>query len=455
MRASTFLTAVWFSCVPALGAQTAEAQPAVESIRPKAEPAGDNVSPRAGVGVMLLGPDAWRSAFGPPDQPWPVLVRSVGLGQQPTAPSTTQNPWFLRFGYQPGWVHQGSGFVKGENAAGEPIDTLQSFKFEFGRQTDGSQDWHHAYRFPSYGMGIFGAGFGNDEELGSPLAVYGFLTLPLANLGERVDLSTDFGIGMAFGFVPFDPETNPFNRAIGSSATVYIDWGFYLRYLLSEKVDVAGGMSFTHFSNGRVREPNIGLNAFTPVSMVRYNFHEHRPVLVTRPPQQAFQPGWELDLVFGGGTKNISASTDNAMLLDTDRRNTFGVANVSTALLRHFHRYGKVGGGVDVAYDGSTDTRVDLAGGAPIESRAPVAKRLNVGVFGGYQHLFGRFIILLDVGYYVWRGRTDGRVPEFYQRLGFKFDLTESLFAGVNVRFFDFGKSDYIEWHAGYRFWWS
>ena len=143
---------------------------------------------------------------------------------------------------------------------------------------------------------------------------------------------------------------NPRNRAIGSNGTVYIDWGFYLQYLLSNNVDLTGGVSFTHFSNGRVREPNVGLNTVTPVVSVRYNFHEQRPVLVRRPPKEGFRPSWELVLIGAGGSKNVSASTDDPELKETDRRQTFGVAKFSTGILRHFYRFGKVGGGVDVSY---------------------------------------------------------------------------------------------------------
>ncbi len=56
------------------------------------------------------------------------------------------------------------------------------------------------------------------------------------------------------------------------------------------------------------------------------------------------------------------------------------------------------------------------------------------------------------VGSYVWRGRTDDQVPKLYQRLGLRFLLTDHWFAGLGIRFFDFGKADFIEWTVGYRF---
>ena len=375
----------------------------------------------------------------------------IAADDQPPSHASGENPWFLRAGYQPGWVIPTSDFVEGVNAGGEPIDAVQAFRFEIGRQTDGSQDWHHAYRFPSYGIGFYAANFGNEEELGSPVGVYGFLSLPLASLGESTDLTTDFSIGMAFDFEPFDPETNPFNRAIGSVTTLSFDWGFYLKYLLSTKLDLAGGVSFTHFSTGRIREPNLGLNTLAPKVSLRYNFHQQRPTFVRRSLPE-FRPTWELLFAVAGGSKNISAATDSPELQEVGRRETFGVANFSTAIQRHFYRQGKVGGGMDVSYDGSANACIDLLDGRIVESRGSGTDMLNLGLFGGYEHVFHRFLLAVDLGYYVWQGRDDGRVPDLYQRLGFTFDLSENIFARIKFRFFDFSKADYIEWTTGYRF---
>ncbi len=61
---------------------------------------------------------------------------------------------------------------------------------------------------------------------------------------------------------------------------------------------------------------------------------------------------------------------------------------------------------------------------------------------------------MVHVGYYAWRGRDDDELPSLYQRLGTKFHITENFFAGMNIRFFSFGRADWIEWTVGYRFRW-
>ncbi|MCF6317837.1 MAG: hypothetical protein L3J83_00935, partial [Proteobacteria bacterium] len=41
-----------------------------------------------------------------------------------------------------------------------------------------------------------------------------------------------------------------------------------------------------------------------------------------------------------------------------------------------------------------------------------------------------------------------------YQRLGIKYHVNKGLFFGINIRAYDFGIADYIEWNMGYRVKW-
>jgi hypothetical protein len=42
-----------------------------------------------------------------------------------------------------------------------------------------------------------------------------------------------------------------------------------------------------------------------------------------------------------------------------------------------------------------------------------------------------------------------------YQRIGLKYHIFENIFAGINVRAYDFSIADYIEWNIGYRIKWQ
>ncbi len=368
------------------------------------------------------------------------------------SPPPSGNTLFFRVAYSPAWAIPTNDFVKGENRAMEPIGWAQGGRVELGWQTDGSEDWHQLYNFPAYGGGFYTAGFGNKEELGNPYSIYGFFSWPMFRPSEKVSVTTEFAFGFVGGFKEFDPVTNPFNRAIGGNG-VYIDWGFYLHYLLTEKLDLYAGATFTHFSNGHTKDPNLGLNTYGPLVSLRYNFHDERPSLVRR--ETGPYPGnWELALSGAGGFKNVTVPTETPSLEDTDRRKDFATANVNATFYRQFYSKGKIATGLDVTYDGSANARIDEVNGEVVESIGDSTDKMALGWFGGYEHVIHRFNLFVHVGYYVWRGRDDDELPSLYQRIGLKYHITENFFAGMNIRFIDFGKADWIEWTAGYRLRW-
>lgn len=101
--------------------------------------------------------------------------------------------------------------------------------------------------------------------------------------------------------------------------------------------------------------------------------------------------------------------------------------------------------GADLSYDGSANAPLPGSG----------ADKRGIGLYAGYQQEIAKFSILLDVGYNVWRGRSDDLVPAAYQRIGWNYRFFRNLFTGIQVRFVDFQRADYVEWTVGYRFDWT
>lgn len=345
---------------------------------------------------------------------------------------------FFRIGIQPAHVIQSTDFVRGNNLAGEPVTWGTAVRAELGWQVPGSKEWHHLYRFPSYGIGLYLADFGSDE-LGTPVGAYGFFSWPFAGLSPRAELTTDIGFGATFGWNSFDPESNPFNRAIASSTTFYIDWGLLFRYYLTDRIDVYAGASFTHFSNGGTRAPNQGLNTVGPLAGIQYRFADRKTRPERRPPPE-LDSHWGLVLWGAGGSKNIELPGDSQSE-GADRRQSFGVANLGTTLLFPLHPMSTLRGGVDLTRDGSANAPADPS----------TSDELALGLYGGYQQEIAKFSILVDVGYHVWRGRDDDLVPAAYQRIGWSYRFFRRWFAGIQVRFVDFRRADFIEWTVGYR----
>jgi len=326
---------------------------------------------------------------------------------------------------------------------------------ELGRQTDGSRGWHRVYNDPSYGVGVQIGRFGHERELGRPVATYGFFSWPFP-VARRAQITADFGLGVSWNWTAYDRYTNPTNTALGSPVAYYVDGGVALRLLATARTSVYAGMSATHWSNGSTSQPNLGLAVIGPKLGVRYNFSPQR----ARPRAPAaelppFAPSWEFVVGAAGSGKTIAAATNSPQLDVPDRWREFGAFNITTGVQRHFYRFGKAAAGADVGYDGATGARVDIRELEKIESRAPAPERWSLGVYGGYEHVIGRFSAILQLGYTAWRGFDDEEMPRFYQRYGSRFYFSDRFFGTFAVRSLKFRKASFVEFGAGYRVRWT
>jgi hypothetical protein len=370
-------------------------------------------------------------------QPQPVTTA-------PTNEPAPKNLWFVRAGYAPVYVEASSHFVAGDNVA-------RTMTVEIGRQTDGTRDWHRVYNYPSYGVGFYAGRFDHKEELGHPYAAYGFFSWPFP-VSNRVQVTSDFGLGVSWNWNEFDPRANPTNTALGSDVAYHVDWGLYLRYVTTARANVYAGLNFNHWSNGATKQPNLGLASIGPKVAVRYNFAPQVTPPRARPEDlPRFDPSWEF-LIGGAGSPKETTAATNANIDVVDRRRDGGAFNVTTGIQRHFYRFGKAAAGADVAYDSSTGARVDIVGGQRVESRAPIEGRFSLGVYGGYEHVFARFSILVHYGDTVWRGYEDPDVSRFYQRYGTRFYLSDRFWTTFAVRTVKLRKANFMEVGLGYRF---
>ncbi len=364
------------------------------------------------------------------------------------APASGASSWFLRAGYSPARVLTASPLESGG-------DEARTLTLEVGRQTDGTRDWHRVYNHPSYGVGVQVSRFGHERELGRPIATYGFFSWPFP-IARRAEITADFGIGVSWNWTTFDRYTNSTNTALGSPIAYSVDGGVSLRLLATERASVYAGFNATHWSNGSTSQPNLGLAVIGPKLGVRYNFGP-QPARPRASPADLprFEPAWEFVVGAAGSGKTTAAATNSNQLETVDRWREFGAFNITTGIQRHFYRFGKVAGGGDLGYDGATGARVDIRDRQQIESRAPAAERLSLGVYGGYEHVIGRFSAIVQLGYTAWRGFDDEEVPRFYQRYGSRVYFSDRFWGTFAVRSLKFRKANFIEFGCGYRVRWA
>jgi len=365
-----------------------------------------------------------------------LLTSRVASGQAPDS-----SPVFTRVGFTPAHVIAKNPFSIGDAAAANrDVRTVPSLTVEIGRQTDGSRDWHHLYGLPAYGFGVSMASLGSGVS--RPVDAYTFFSWPFAHLNEQVQVTTDFGMGVSWNWKAFNQRTNSYASVLGSNMNARIDWGFYLRYIATPQTSLYAGVDFTHRSNGGVSQPDQGINVIGPSVGLRYNLTPERTV---RPADDAppFHPSWEYVVGVAGGRKN---ALDERNYLDHD----FGAGTVTAAVQRQFYRYGKVAGGFDLMYDGSSDARGDVLD-ADLVRQGAFGDRLAVGLYGGYEHIIGRFGAIVQAGYRVFNGSDSLNAPAVYERFAWRFRFSDRVWGTFAVRSVEDRKADALEFGLGYQ----
>jgi hypothetical protein len=129
-------------------------------------------------------------------------------------------------------------------------------------------------------------------------------------------------------------------------------------------------------------------------------------------------------------------------------RANFGAFTTTAAVQRHFYQFGKIAGGADVTYDGATGAHVD---GSDREWRAGASERWGVGIYGGYEHVIGRFGALVQVGDTVARGFAHPNSSRLYSKYGWRYQLNNRVWSTMTIRTNGLWQANVLEFGLGYR----
>ena len=365
----------------------------------------------------------------------------------------------LSLRYHAGRVLLTNDFLKGENSSNQVIDYYQALALTYSVQTDGSKEWHHIFNFPYFGFGSYNANFFNVDELGTPTALFGFMGFPFARKEKSV-WGYELGFGLTYNWEPYHKYDNPFNVAIGSYRTVYIDANLFYEYHLSPRWDIRGSFGFTHFSNGGTKKPNSGINLLSPAIEVSYNFKD-RPLLIQK-PQPAYEQHYEIALQIGSGSSNVLYDNPNDPTPPAADKATADIMhsylNFSAAILKQATWKNKFGVGFDVTYDEKANVTVtnpeDGSQEPVVEFADKLSEKMMLGLYGTYEYTIDRLSVASYLGFLVFRDKGPNANPFLYQKFGLKYHFKNDMYAGLLVRAHNFSVAEVIEWNIGYRIKW-
>lgn len=348
-------------------------------------------------------------------------------------------------------LHSGGNYYSGEQFEEALQNGYGALELRYGWHTKGDHEWEGAYNHPSFGFGWYTGYIADIDKFGNPNALYGFMTFPLSDKSKRNVWMIEPALGLTYNLVPYDPETNATNDAIGARMAVYFNLNFGGELKLTRELDLIYGLDFTHFSNGRTFTPNYGLNMFGANIGTRYHFNRAQkkvdpsyrpkqvvearpPVLKARKPTSLHTAGLTLYQAIGTVQNYVDKGTDKRYM----------TSSTVLDLFYHFSEMHGITAGIDLFNDqGLTDTL-----SWPLYSTYQTT--FLPGAHIGYDFMWWRFTARVQFGYLLTAAGREMKTP-FFTRPAIKFDFSKRFYAQVGLKTYKGATADWVEFGLGIK----
>lgn len=140
------------------------------------------------------------------------------------------------------------------------------------KQTDGSKDWQKKLHYPEIGGGLIMLFHKNQHIIGNSFAAYAYWKYALVR-SKVVDFNLKLGLGVAYSTKKYNVESNPQNNTLGSNINAYIQIRLGLDWKIAPQLKLVTAFVFSHYSDGAVKLPNLGINTPTgTIGLVYYPY---------------------------------------------------------------------------------------------------------------------------------------------------------------------------------------
>jgi Lipid A 3-O-deacylase (PagL) len=234
-----------------------------------------------------------------------IFIASIWWSSALCGQASYFNDFYIRAAYHPGYVMpEYSLYPYLVN------DYARAWTLSVSKRTPGKNYWAQLYNYPEFGLAVQYSTLGNSAIFGHEWSLYPFFNVHIFEKG-KFSFINQTGMGIGWVNKKFDPETNPYNVAVGTTLNVHFNFELNLQYLALKKFYVFTGIAFDHLSNGNLGEPNLGINSMTFNAGMRYRvgkqseqqrFDIEKYVPSTR--MSVFYPGIGVDLFYDSATKD-------------------------------------------------------------------------------------------------------------------------------------------------------
>lgn len=312
-------------------------------------------------------------------------------------------------------------------------DDIYAFDLSVGFPTYGKDYWEKLYHYPRSGIGYSFWSLGNNEVFGKAHVLYGYLNFPIYKRAEKYSINYQISVGGAYLTKIFDKYDNHLNRAISSHTNIYTRLGIDGKISLSPRCKLVLEAGATHFSNGKIRSPNYGINAGTFSLGVNYRFNDKDNSIQE---QEVPEIGnrYIHSVIYTAGSK----------VYDNLLGKKYFVSSLSYNLERVMSQRRRLGLGTDIFYDGAIREALASEDGTPEND---FIKLIRVGLHTSYSIRYKKIVTAIQIGYEIYSKYTV--LTPIYDKILIQYLITKNMIGTIALKS-HFGKADCLEYGIGY-----
>jgi hypothetical protein len=296
----------------------------------------------------------------------------------------------------------------------------EGLMLSFLKQTHGEKEWHRAYNYPEVGGYFLYQNF-NSRSLGENYSVGGLYNFYFLNRRLKLKLAQ----GIAWATSPYDKISNSKNKAFGSRLLNNTNIGLeYTKDNIFDKFGIHAGLLFSHYSNGRTKAPNSGINTYLLNVGVNYNLDEKRKNKIdTIETKLSYKEPIRYNIALRTGVNESPIIRSGqkpfyhlGFFIDK-RLNRKSAIQLGTELFltNYFKDY--------IKYQAVAFPEKNLDPNTPHE---------RVGVFVGHELFINKISLEAQIGYYIYRP-FNSDIP-VYNRTGMKYYLNKNINIGFTIK---------------------
>ena len=310
---------------------------------------------------------------------------------------------------------------------------LNGVEISLIKKSTGKNYWEQIYKYPEVGVTCSFTTLGNKTVFGDEFGLFPFVQTYLIRK-QKFQLTHQFGIGIGYATKKFDINTNYENISVGSHFNIHFNVKVGTKISLTDKISLNSGLSFTHFSNANMAEPNLGLNMFTAYAGLNYALGQQSNFTKTELTKHNSKHEFAFIYAFGGKHTRALQLT------------TYFTSSFSTEYKFHWKRKFHFGGGLDLFYDSSTKVEMN----SPTSETYNSIDDLRTGVHLSQEIVYNNFSFILQEGFYV--GLIDHvNHKKMYNRGILRYKFNDRFLVSLSMKS-HFNILDYPEIGFGYFF---